>query len=112
MDGLGYSASYKSQVAPVASPTSSCRQTSPPDYFTTSSDNLLKTDNHIQLPAVKMLCKSLFALAAASLALAATPSSFTPGSNTSLIVEYSGKAALNGAVQALACKSDVSHPIP
>ncbi|KAJ4388954.1 hypothetical protein N0V93_006416 [Gnomoniopsis smithogilvyi] len=45
-----------------------------------------------------MLYNFLTTLAAASLALAATPTSFTPGSNNPLVVSYSGRTALNGVV--------------
>ncbi|KAJ4423825.1 hypothetical protein N0V82_001564 [Gnomoniopsis sp. IMI 355080] len=45
-----------------------------------------------------MLYNLLTALAAASLTLAATPSSFTPGSTTPLVVSYNGRTALNGQV--------------
>ncbi|KAI3324946.1 PEBP-like protein [Xylariaceae sp. AK1471] len=48
-----------------------------------------------------MLSKSIIALvASASGALAATPSGFEPGSQTSLLVEYGNIAALDGAVVA------------
>lgn len=49
-----------------------------------------------------MLYNLLAALAAASLASAATPAGFTPGSNTQLLVTYNGQTALNGAVEAQA----------
>ncbi|KAG8159211.1 hypothetical protein KVR01_010872 [Diaporthe batatas] len=47
-----------------------------------------------------MLCKSLTALAAASLASAATPSGFEPASTTELIVTYNGVQAQSGSVVA------------
>lgn len=53
-----------------------------------------------------MLYNILTALAAASLALAATPTSFTPGSTTPLVVSYNGRTALNGEVIAQNGKQD------
>jgi hypothetical protein len=47
-----------------------------------------------------MLCKSITALAAASLASAATPSGFEPASTTELIVTYNGVQAQSGSVVA------------
>lgn len=56
-----------------------------------------------------MLCKSFIALAVASLASAETPTGFTPGSKTGLIVAFNGKTALNGAVEA---RTGESSPSP